>query len=114
MLEDQLQDVLNRAHAEHVYRYDRDLYGVNEHWEIGLEGDCEDFALWCRQELKQIGIHADLVYCKVETGEGHLVLHVEGWVLDNRHKWVMRQEDLPYEWLRMNDANGNWYSVKKE
>lgn len=113
MLENQLQDVLNWAQEGHRYIADTVQYQKVEHWEIGLVGDCEDFALAVREKLKEKGIESDLVYCKVETGEGHLVVHVSGYILDNRHKWVMRQEDLPYTWLRMNDSNGDWFKIEK-
>ena len=112
MLKDTLQSVLELAHSQHEYRYDIDQYGKIEHWEVGLVGDCEDFALWCRQQLDDYGIPSDLVYCKTETGEGHLVLHVYGWILDNRHRWVMRQDDLPYEWLRIGKPDGRWWLIK--
>lgn len=114
MLKDTLQEVLDWAHSHHQYRYDKDQYGLNEHWTADLVGDCEDFALACRDRLEARGINPDLVFCRVETGGGHLVLHVDGWILDNRYKWVMRQDDLPYEWVRMGVPNGDsydWYEV---
>ncbi|MET3998822.1 transglutaminase-like cysteine peptidase [Marinobacterium sp. MBR-109] len=112
----QLQAVLDDAHNQHEYHYDHDRYGISEYWTVDLVGDCEDFALWSRDQLEQQGIHPDLVFCRVETGGGHLVLHVDGWILDNRHKWVMRQDDLPYEWVKMGVPNGDaydWYEVNK-
>ena len=107
-----LQGVLNKAHSQHVYKYDCDQYQKKEHWELGLVGDCEDFALWCKSELKKEDVDADLIYCLVETGGGHLVCHVDGYILDNRHNWVMRQEDLPYKWLKIGRPNSKWYEIK--
>ena len=112
MLKDTLQLVLNAAHAQHEYHYDKDQYGISEYWTADLVGDCEDFALWCRDRLEQQGIQPDLVFCRVETGGGHLVLHVDGWILDNRYKWVMRQDDLPYEWVRIGKPDGTWYRIE--
>ena len=112
MLEDTLQAVLDEALDNHTYVPDLEQYQKVEHWTIGLVGDCEDFALHCRQQLKRKGIQSDLVYCKTETNEGHLVVHVEGWILDNRHNWVMRQDDLPYTWLRLGKPDGTWYEIE--
>jgi len=108
----QLQEVLDKAHEGHKYVKDDVQYRKNEHWIIGLVGDCEDFALHCRQQLKRKGIESDLVYCKTETNEGHLVVHVEGWILDNRHVWVMRQDDLAYTWLKLGKPDGTWYEIE--
>ena len=109
---DNLQGVLDKAHAGHSYVSDKAQYGINEYWVSSLVGDCEDFSIFCREDLKQQDIDSDLVYCKTETNEGHLVVHVEGWILDNRHDWVMRQEDLPYTWLRLGKPDGTWYEIE--
>lgn len=106
-----LQSVLDTAHAGHRYVPDRLQYQRPEHWTTGLVGDCEDFALWCRQELDAIGIDSDLVYCLTETGEGHLVCAVDGWVLDNRYRWVMRRDDLAYTWLSLGKPDGTWLEI---
>ena len=105
-----LQTVLDLAHSQHEYVLDIEQYGKIEHWTTDLVGDCEDFALWCRDQLEAKGIHPDLVFCRTEDGGGHLVLHVDGWILDNRYKWVMRQDDLPYEWVKMGKPDGDSYS----
>ena len=111
MLDDILQGVLDKAHQGHEYVSDKKQYGISEHWAEGLVGDCEDFSLWCRERLKEQGIESDLVYCKTETGEGHLVCSVEGWILDNRHPWLMRRDDLDYKWLRIGKPDGTWYEI---
>lgn len=111
MLKDTLQEVLDAAHSQHRYVYDKDRYGLSEYWTTDLVGDCEDFALWCRDQLEAKGILSDLVFCRTEDGGGHLVLHVYGWILDNRHKWVMRQDDLPYEWVKIGKPDGRWFTV---
>lgn len=106
-----LQAVLDRAHAGHTYVADAAQYQRPEHWAVSLVGDCEDFALWCRQQLAAQGIAADLVLCRVETGEGHLVCAVGGYILDNRHTWVQRRDDLPYHWLSLGRPDGTWLSI---
>lgn len=108
----QLQEVLDLAHAGHVYVTDQQKYGVPEHWRPGLIGDCEDFALWCRAQLAAKGIASNLVYCLTETGEEHLVCSTDdGWVLDNRYRWVMRRDDLDYQWESIGQSDGSWHHV---
>lgn len=108
-----LQKVLDEAHEGHKYIRDIDQYNKREHWELGLKGDCEDFALWCRKRLLDLyNIESDLIYCKTETGVGHLVISVDGWILDNRHKWVTSRDKLPYTWLKIGKPDGTWYKIK--
>jgi len=106
-----LQSVLDRAHRGHEYRTDKELYDKREHWTVNLEGDCEDFALWCRRELVKQGIESDLVFCKTESGAYHLVCSVDGWILDNRHDWIMSRDDLPYEWMKIGLPDGTWHEI---
>lgn len=37
------------------YNSDIDKYGVDDKWVVDLYGDCEDKALWARQELLRLG-----------------------------------------------------------
>lgn len=111
LIKDTLQAVLDRAHAGHRYVTDTMQYRRPEHWQLGLVGDCEDFALWCRQELAALGIQSDLVFCITETGGGHLVCSVDGWVLDNRHRWLQSRNDLPYRWISLGKPDGTWLKV---
>ena len=110
---DILKEVLIQAHKGHKYISDSHNYGKNEHWEPNLEGDCDDFALWCRDELRKRGIEADLVVCLTETNQGHLVCSVDGWVLDNRYPYVVAKDELRYKWLKIG-RNGKWYKVKED
>lgn len=105
-----LKAVQRRAQLGHRYIDDQRKHGVPEHWEIALRGDCEDYALWCRQELAKEGIESDLILCLVD-GAGHLVCSVDGWILDNRHDRVMRRDDLPYQWLKIGKPDGKWYDI---
>lgn len=111
MLKD-LQRVLDQAHAGHTYVSDSERYGLAECWTAGLVGDCEDFALWCRAKLNELDIWPDLVYCLTEKGEGHLVLHIDGWILDNRYGWVQKQDDLPYSWVKLGRPDGKWFLIE--
>lgn len=110
-MDERLQAVLDAAHAEHVYVYDTQQYQRPEYWAVSLQGDCEDFALWCRQRLKEWGIESDLVFCITELNGGHLVLSVNGWILDNRYTWVMRRDDLPYQWISLGQPDGTWLEI---
>ncbi len=111
---DVLQQVLDRAHAGHVYVTDEEKHGVFEDWRPELVGDCDSFALWCRDQLRAAGVpDASLVFCKTEDGGGHLVCTTPaGWVLDNRHRWLMRRDDLQYTWISYKAADGNWYRIE--
>ena len=109
---DMLQSVLNDAHKGHTYVTDSEQYGLPDYWEASLVGDCEDFALWCRDRLKEKGIESNLVYCKTETGGHHLVLSVDGYILDNRSLWVRSRNDVPYKWISIRLPNGAWYSIE--
>jgi len=111
-LYDTLQGVLNRAHRDHVYVSDQEKYDLREHWTVNLEGDCEDFALWIRNTLcDEYDIQPDLVFCLTENSVGHLVCSVDGWILDNRHDWVMGKDELPYRWLKIGKPDGTWYTI---
>lgn len=109
-----LQKVLDQAHRGHRYIRDFDQYKVAEFWSKSLVGDCEDFALTIREMLEMEGIESDLVHCITETGEGHLVVSVKGWILDNRYKWVMNRSDLNYKWLKVGKPDGRWFEIGGE
>lgn len=114
MLKDTLQSVLNDAHEGHTYVTDLDKHGVLEDWRPELEGDCDSFALWCRDRIKGLGVEADLIFCRTETGGGHLVLHIDGWIIDNRHGWVMSKDDLPYTWISLGRPDGTWLAIESD
>jgi predicted transglutaminase-like cysteine proteinase len=109
---DRLYQLLSRIHKETLDRFtylgDKENFDLEEHWPDPrmlpdppkpFTGDCDDFALMCRKELKKHNIINRLVYCKVETGGGHLVCEVNGWILDNRCWKVAKRDDLPYTWI---------------
>ncbi len=109
-----LQDVLDQAHRSHQYLYDRNQYGIEEYWQESLTGDCEDFALWCRARLAEHGIASDLIFCGVHKSTGdHLVCSVDGWILDNRFRWVRSRDDLPYTWLKLGRPDGRWLTISQ-
>lgn len=86
------------------YVTDQKQFQVRERWVMPedperVTGDCEDFALACRKLCREQNIASRLVVCNDETGEGHCVLEVNGWILDNRQKSVIARDDLDYKWL---------------
>jgi predicted transglutaminase-like cysteine proteinase len=112
-----------KALTHFVYTPDKQLHpDYFDHWqshadevEQGLifRDDCDGFAMTCAELLTRAGVDRSkvrLAFCRVETGEGHLVCVCDGWVLDNRQRKIKRWESLPYEWIssmRM-DEPGTW------
>lgn len=124
----ELRAVVQTFHlAKHQFNYCADIaaFGKVEYWlgsdEIKeqlshhgcLIGDCDDFASLCIMLLRSQQIPARFVFCRTETGEGHLVAEVDGWILDNREQEVARRDDLNYEWLFISGyhANDDWHSI---
>jgi len=117
-------NVLNRF----IYTPDTEAWGNAEYWASPKEmaahadadgfvhGDCDDFAILCRDELKKFGLRSRLVFCSVETGGFHLVCEIEGWVLDNRHKFVMSRDELPYKWISISGYVGGepWHLIEQD
>ncbi len=63
--------------------------------------DCDGFCLAVRKLLRDAGIASRLVYCEI-NGMGHLVVEVQGWILDNRQSTVVPNSLLKdYRWLRI-------------
>lgn len=116
-------DQLSKVEAVHrrvfqifEYKTDKDKYGKLEHWMDTAElqealkrgrlvGDCDDFALACRHLLWKEGIPNRLVLCEVPGQGGHLVVEVEGYILDNNYNRVMRRQDLNYKWIKISGYN---------
>ena len=100
-----LEQALGAVHARFSYRTDLALFGVVERWQPppahgDFEGDCDEFALAVRQELRTRGIPSRLVYCRTSRGRAHLLAEVDGWLLDSRYPRPYRREstldDCPY------------------
>lgn len=108
-----LQTVFHEAKAAHHYVSDLEKYGVPEDWRPELVGDCDSFALWCRDEItRRYGFSSDLVLCLTEAAEGHLVLHLGGFVLDNRWDTLQTVHSLPrYRWLAIGLPDGTWRRI---
>jgi predicted transglutaminase-like cysteine proteinase len=121
-----LQKILDKVHHLFDYEHDSVQFG-GEYWmdkaEIAealksgrgeFKGDCDDFVLACRMLCREQNIPSRLVFCKIDSEEYHLVLEVNGYILNNIHKWVMRQDDLDWEWISMSGFEpGGWTKVKE-
>lgn len=81
------------------FRYIPDIenYGVSDYWATPAEfiqhggGDCEDFAIMKYEIIKYDGLGRDLYFLLVYDTRSvayHLVLVVDGKVLDNQYKDV--------------------------
>lgn len=104
-----------RANRRIVQRSDREIYGVDEHWQAagtgkGATGDCEDIALEKRDELIAAGIPASqllLATAFVRNVGLHTVLIVRlsdgDFVLDSLVPSISRWDRVRYSWLRMQD-----------
>jgi predicted transglutaminase-like cysteine proteinase len=117
----QLVTLLNRVHstvsshfvevteAEELWSMPPDFYDGTQ----TLRDDCDGFCLACRVLLRQQNIPNRLVYCEIES-QGHLVVEVNGWVLDNRQKIVVPNTLLSdYQWLRISgfEAGDAWHAI---
>ena len=67
-----------------------------------FRGDCDDFALTAAVIAKQEGYDpADIriVFCKTETGGGHLVCFIGDQMIDNRMRGAVPVTFPRYEWI---------------
>ncbi|TQV85734.1 hypothetical protein FKG94_02510 [Exilibacterium tricleocarpae] len=109
MQSEELRRVLLGVHRQvmrhFIFRSDR-----AERWDMpprGYDGsavlrdDCDGFCLACRTLLRRAGLRSRLVYCEIAR-RGHLVVEVDGWILDNLQKTVVPNTVLrDYRWLRI-------------
>ena len=129
-----MQETVNNAY--HIvrdgfeYTSDMDNFGKREDWRehldevndgSGWKDDCDGFALTCAMKLSEAGIPDEairIMYCKTETGGGHLVAAVDleddTLILDNRQRYLVSAAELPrYEFIsgmRLSEA-GTWRKI---
>lgn len=113
----QLKTVFHQVMSRFQQRPDQDEYWqmppVDYDGQQILRDDCDGFCLACRVLLKKRAIRNRLVYCEVDGG-GHLVVEVEGWILDNRQHTVVANTLLDhYRWLRISgyEAGEPWREI---
>lgn len=98
---EKLQDVHNYALSKHTYVSDVEQYGVEDKWVASLKGDCEDYALYLRN-----WIGGNLTIVRTKGGVSHMVLIVDGWVIDNLSSTIYKVEDMEHRFIaRIPDTN---------
>jgi predicted transglutaminase-like cysteine proteinase len=116
-----------RAHG--TWKPDSEVYGQEEYWATAaeiraqmerlggrFEDDCDGWAVLARAGLKELGLPARLVFCRLGD-EGHLVVEVDGWIVDNRHGHVESRDDLAktgYEFVMRSGLNpgDDWHYIE--
>lgn len=107
-LSSKLSNIHKTILKKFVYVSDKKKHGVDEYWEIPdvgsfkITGDCEEFALACRELCLKESLRPRLIICKIKaTNEHHLVLELGGYILDNRMSSLrtIRQLKREYEWI---------------
>ena len=68
------------------------------------------------KKCRELNIPNRLVFCQTETGGYHLILEVNGYVLDNRYPKVMKNNEVPYKWMRISGYNSGdpWHEIIEE
>lgn len=80
------------AMRHHVYIADMEQYGVEDYWIPSLTGDCEDYALWMRER-----VGGELMYVLTEQGQSHIVLDVDGKIVDSLSKRVYPRSKMKHK-----------------
>jgi len=87
-----LQQQHANAMKQHRYIEDIDQYGRQDVWVASLRGDCEDYALWMKRK-----VGGKLLYVVTQKKELHVVLDVDGQVVDNLSKVVYDRKDMKHK-----------------
>lgn len=119
----EIEDVNENVNRRIIQVTDEEYYGKLEFWTYPKSaGDCEDFALLKKRQLKSRGFaESDLLITVVKKpdGSGHAILTVhtsEGdFVLDNLNNKVKRWWDTPYrfEKRQSTDDAGQWVVIEQ-
>jgi predicted transglutaminase-like cysteine proteinase len=115
LLYDTLKKVFEEEISRFIYKTDQAVYKMPDKWidekDIPLIpnkfiGDCEDFALACRKNLRNLNInHSRLVLCLTKEHEYHMVLEIEGWILDCLQTSVISRQKTGYGWIMISGEN---------
>lgn len=123
-----LQDILEEMLENFEEVSDYEHYGKSEYWAAPSEstyydifgfsyfaGDCDEFAMRTWTELKKRGIKARLVVARTEENIRHVVVESGGWILDNRYPYVVANNELDYEWIKISghDLREPWHQALK-
>lgn len=80
------------AMRRHIYISDQEQYGREDVWTPSLKGDCEDYALWMRER-----VGGRLLYVRTEQGQAHIVLDVDGKIIDNLSQKVYQRSEMKHK-----------------
>ena len=75
--------------AQRWHRYVPDKGDV---WTPTLRGDCEDYALAMRER-----VGGQLLYVRTEQGQAHIVLDVDGKIIDNLSRKVYPRSEMKHK-----------------
>jgi predicted transglutaminase-like cysteine proteinase len=120
------QEVFYKVRNLFIYIPDQEQFNIPDDWRSHADevdnnqvfrDDCDGFSMTCAEVLVRNDINKDLiklVYCLIETGDGHLVCVVDNKLLDNRQRYLWNWSDVPYTWvsyMKMSEP-GIWRSIK--
>ena len=108
--------ILARLQDGFRYTTDQEQFGKSEDWRSAIDAvrkkaawrdDCDGHALTAAElAVEDYDVpKADvaLVYCKTETGGGHLVCFLSSptstWVIDNRQRAIWSPGQIRYKWI---------------
>jgi len=80
------------AYKNHTYIADQAKYSKADVWTPSLNGDCEDYALYMRQR-----VGGNLLHVRTQQGEAHMVLDVDGTIVDNLSKVVYPRSEMKHK-----------------
>lgn len=86
-------DAFNTVKSANTYQY----YVARDYrpMEKGESGNCARFAATFQRELAARGVKSTTAACVLKDGTGHaFTLTEDGWVLDNRQRWVVKFADV--------------------
>jgi len=122
-MQERLKRNLSKIFYQVKYNFIFKKDNKGEEWKMpppGYDGkktlldDCDGFCLACRTLLRIARIPSRLVYCEVK-GLGHLVVEVEGWILDIAQEDVIANVKIKgYQWLRISGYNPGdaWHEIE--
>ena len=81
-----------------------------------IHGDCDDWCALVRDGLTAKGILSRLVLCQVPEQGLHLVVDVDGIILDCRQQMPVSRDDLNYQFLSISGhhAGEPWHLIVKD
>jgi len=83
-----------KAYKNHTYVSDEAQYSKLDAWKPSLKGDCEDYALYMRER-----VGGNLLHVRTQKGEVHMVLDVDGQIVDNLSKAVYPRSQMTHKFV---------------